>query len=198
MASLMFSKACERVSPCEMQPGKEGTSATKTPSSSCSINTRYFILYSSFPNGANDTRLTATNIGATLNAGKRIPQVLHDPLEELRLLRPGHFAQQFFSRLNRVHAWPPSLITRPFGARGVVTAPPVVLARSLGCPLFACGRSPSSDRNVLQTRMRYLPQRSPHGLGKLDKDKVIRGIQIILAFVVDDLNIAGLRRTLIG
>lgn len=32
-----------RVSPCLTQPGRAGTSATKNPSSSCSIRTRYFI-----------------------------------------------------------------------------------------------------------------------------------------------------------
>jgi hypothetical protein len=43
MASLIFSTACSLVSPYEMQPGNDGTSATNMPSSSCSSKTRYFI-----------------------------------------------------------------------------------------------------------------------------------------------------------
>ena len=43
MASWMLDKASARVLPWEMQPGRDGTSATTTPSSSCSISTRYFI-----------------------------------------------------------------------------------------------------------------------------------------------------------
>jgi hypothetical protein len=43
MASRMLASASSRVSPCLMQPGRAGTSATKNPSSSCSISTRYLI-----------------------------------------------------------------------------------------------------------------------------------------------------------
>src|SRR5680860_1538995 len=39
----MFSMASERVCPWEMHPGREGTSATNTPSSSCWMRTRYFM-----------------------------------------------------------------------------------------------------------------------------------------------------------
>src|SRR4051794_8547177 len=43
MASLMFSSASDRVFPSEIHPGKLGTSATNTPSSSGSMMTRYFM-----------------------------------------------------------------------------------------------------------------------------------------------------------
>src|SRR5437762_13923802 len=43
MASLMLATASARVLPCEMQPGSAGHSATKIPSSSGSITTRYFM-----------------------------------------------------------------------------------------------------------------------------------------------------------
>ncbi len=44
IASLMLANASMRLAPCEMQPGRAGTSATNTPASSASIKTRYHIV----------------------------------------------------------------------------------------------------------------------------------------------------------
>ena len=70
-----WGNGCARVAPWETHPGRDGASATKTPSSSCSTRTRYFTVASRFADSQrHDTRPQCTRPGLRETEGTRSAQ----------------------------------------------------------------------------------------------------------------------------
>ena len=52
---------------------------------------------------ADDARLSPTDVGSTLNAGKRLAEIADDPLEHLRFFCTGEGSQELLNLLQRMH-----------------------------------------------------------------------------------------------
>src|SRR5690606_22985299 len=89
MASRTLLSASSRVRPCEMQPGNDGTSATKTPSSSCSINTRNFMFSPSVREGASRSARPKERLDLPALDGGEVLKELFDGVPALKVVDQG-------------------------------------------------------------------------------------------------------------
>src|SRR5690606_28643132 len=89
MASRTLLSASSRVRPCEMQPGNDGTSATKTPSSSCSINTRNFMSSPSVREAASRSGRPKKRLDLPALDGGEVIEELFDGVPTLKVVDQG-------------------------------------------------------------------------------------------------------------
>src|SRR5690606_33736574 len=89
MASRALLSASSRVRPCEMQPGSDGTSATKTPSSSCSINTRNFMFSPSVRGAASRGGRAQERLDLPALDGGEVLKELFDGVPALKVVDQG-------------------------------------------------------------------------------------------------------------
>src|SRR5690606_19996757 len=89
MASRTLLSASSRVRPCEMQPGSDGTSATKTPSSSCSINTRNFMVSPSVREAASRSGRPKERLDLPALDGGEVNEELFDGVPALKVVDQG-------------------------------------------------------------------------------------------------------------